>query len=93
MQIENPVSLITKRQYVAYLGNPQTPTLLTDNRALLEQKIQAEFPQLQVPATATLQELKNLFADQLENRKERILTEQVAAIKDYRQFEANIYNV
>lgn len=82
-----PCFVDNERQYVSYLGNPQTPTLLTDNRALLEQKIQAEFPQLQVPATATLVELKNLFADQLENRKERILTEQVAAIKDYRQFE------
>ncbi|MBK8698479.1 MAG: AlwI family type II restriction endonuclease [Saprospiraceae bacterium] len=82
-----PCFVDNERQYVAYLGNPQTPTLLTDNRALLEQKIQAEFPQLQVPATATLVELKNLFADQLENRKEQILTEQVAAIKDYRQFE------
>lgn len=82
-----PCFVDNERQYVAYLGNPQTPTLLTDNRALLEQKNQAEFPQLQIPATATLVELKNVFADQLENRKERILTEQVAAIKDYGQFE------
>lgn len=82
-----PCFVDNERQYVAYLGNPQTPTLLTDNRALLEQKIQAEFPQLQIPAAASLVELKNLFADQLENRKEQILTEQVAAIKDYRQFE------
>ena len=82
-----PCFVDNERHYVAYLGNPQTPTLLTDNRALLEQKIQAEFPQLQILATSTLVELKNLFADQLENRKERILTEKVAAIKDYRQFE------
>ena len=82
-----PCFVDSERQYVAYLGNPQTPVLLTDNRALLEQKIKAEFPQLQIPATASLVELKNLFADQLENRKEQILTEQVAAIKDYRQFE------
>jgi len=82
-----PCFVDNERQYVAYLGNPQTPALLTDNRALLEQKIQTEFPQLQIPATASLVELKNLFADQLENRKEQILTEQVAAIKDYRQFE------
>lgn len=82
-----PCYVDNERQYVAYLGNSQTPALLTDNRALLEQKIQAEFPQLQIPATASLDELKNLFADQLETRKEQILTEQVAAIKDYRQFE------
>ncbi|SFF47671.1 AlwI family type II restriction endonuclease [Thermoflexibacter ruber] len=73
--------------YVAYLGNRQIPTLLTDNRELLEQKIRAEFPQLNIRATATLQELKNIFAEQLENRKEQIITEQVAAIKDYRLFE------
>ena len=73
--------------YVAYLGNPQIPRLLTDNRELLEQKIRAEFPQLEISETATLQDLKNIFADELENRKEQILTEQVAAIKDYRLFE------
>mgnify|MGYP006282802019 CR=1 FL=1 len=82
-----PCFIDNEGQYVAYLGNPQIPTLLTDNRELLEQKIQTEFPELQIPETATLQELKNIFADELENRKEQILTEQVAAIKDYRLFE------
>lgn len=82
-----PCFIDNERQYVEYLGNPQIPTLLTDNRELLEEKIRVEFPQLQIPVTATLQELKNLFADELENRKEQILTDQVAAIKDYRQFE------
>ena len=82
-----PCFIDNERQYVEYLGNPQIPTLLTDNRELLEEKIRVEFPQLQIPVTATLQELKNLFADELENRKAQILTDQVAAIKDYRQFE------
>jgi len=82
-----PCFIDNEGQYVAYLGNPLIPTLLTDNRELLEQKIRAEFPQLEVSSTATLQELKNLFADQIENRKEKIITEQVAAIKDYRLFE------
>lgn len=82
-----PCFIDNERQYVAYLGNPQIPALLTDNRELLEQKIRAEFPQLQLQETATLQELKNIYADELENRKEQILTDQVAAIKDYRQFE------
>ena len=82
-----PCFIDDEGQYVAYLGNPQIPTLLTDNRELLEQKIRAEFPQLNIPATAALQELKNIFAEQLENRKQQIITEQVAAIKDYRLFE------
>jgi len=73
--------------YVSYLGNPQIPTLLTDNRELLEQKIRVEFPELDISATATLQDLKNIFADELENRKEQIITAQVAAIKDYQLFE------
>ncbi len=82
-----PCFIDNEGQYVAYLGNPLIPTLLTDNRELLEQKIREEFPQLEISTTSTLQELKNLFADQLENRKEQIITEQVAAIKDYRLFE------
>lgn len=82
-----PCFINNEGQYVAYLGNPLIPTLLTDDRELLEQKIRAEFPQLEISETATLQDLKNLFADELENRKEQILTEQVAAIKDYRLFE------
>jgi uncharacterized protein YlbG (UPF0298 family) len=82
-----PCFVDNESQYVAYLGNPLIPTLLADNIELLEQKIREEFPQLEISATATLQELKNLLADQLENRKEQILTEQVAAIKDYRLFE------
>lgn len=82
-----PCFIDNEQQYVTYLSNPQIPTLLTDNRELLEQKIQTEFPQLQISNTATLQDLKNTFADELENRKEQILTNQVASIKDYRQFD------
>lgn len=82
-----PCFIDNEGRYIAYLGNPLIPTLLTDNRELLEEKIRAEFPQLEISETTTLQDLKNLFADKLENRKEQILTEQVAAIKDYRLFE------
>lgn len=82
-----PCFIDDEGEYVAYLGNPQIPTLLTDNRELLEQKIRIEFPQLEFSETASLQELKDIFADELEHRKEQILTEQVAAIKDYRMFE------
>ncbi len=82
-----PCFIDNERQYVAYLGNPQLPTLFTDNRELLEQRIRTEFPQIQISASTTLLELKNIFADELEIRKERIITEQVTAIKDYRQFE------
>lgn len=82
-----PCFVNDERQYIFYLGNAETPILLTDNRNLLEQKIRAEFPKIEVSETLTSQELKDIFADELESRKEQILTEQVAAIKDYRLFE------
>lgn len=82
-----PCFVNNESQYVAYLGNPLIPTLLTDNRELLKQKIRTEFPHLQISESLTLQELKNIFADQLENRKETFITEQISAIKDYRVFE------
>ena len=82
-----PCFIDNERQYVVYLGNPQIPTLFTDNRKLLEQRIRTEFPQIQISASTTLFELKDIFADELERRKEQLITEQVTAIKDYRQFE------
>lgn len=82
-----PCFVNNESQYIAYLGNPLTPALLTDNRELLEQKINAEFPHIQLSGTLTLQELKTIFADQLESRKESFITEQISAIKDYRAFE------
>lgn len=85
--VRDPILVDNERQYVTYLGNPLIPNLLTDNRELLEQKIRSEFPLLEISATATLQDLKNIFADELDKRREQILTDQVSAIKDYRQFE------
>jgi hypothetical protein len=82
-----PCFVNNESQYVTYLGNPLIPALLTDNRELLEQKIRTEFPQLQISEALSLQEIKNIFADELESRKETIITEQIGAIKDYRSFE------
>jgi len=82
-----PQFIDNEKQYVSYLGNAETPALLTDNRELLEQKIKAEFPNIKILKKATLQSLKDIFADELEKRKEEIITEQVKAIKDYRLFD------
>lgn len=82
-----PQFIDNEKQYVTYLGNAETPALLTDNRELLEQKIKTEFPKIKIEKTATLQQLKDIFADELEKRKEQIITDQVKAIKDYRLFD------
>ena len=85
--IREPVFIDNEKEYVNYLGNAETPTLLSDNRELLEQKINSEFPDIQISKEMSLQQLKDIFADKLEKRKEQILTEQVTAIKDYRLFD------
>ncbi|MDR6922669.1 MULTISPECIES: AlwI family type II restriction endonuclease [Chryseobacterium] len=82
-----PCFIDNEEQYIDYLGNATIPTLLTDNRELLEEKIHSEFPELTISATATLQDLKDIFADELESRKEQILAHQISAIKDYRLYE------
>jgi hypothetical protein len=83
-----PCYIDNEMLYVSYLGNAQIPTLLTDNRELLINKIQSEFPEIEVDTALTLQGLKDIFANESENRKEQIITEQVLAIKDYRLFDA-----
>jgi AlwI restriction endonuclease len=82
-----PCFIDDEKQYITYLGNATTPSLLSDNRVLLEKKIRVEFPKIDINETLTLQQLKDIFADELENRKEQIIAEQVIAIKDYRLFE------
>lgn len=82
-----PCFIDNESEYVNYLGNAETPTLLTDNRALLFNKIQTEFSHISISEETSLQQLKEIFADELESRKEQIISEQVTAIKDYRLFE------
>jgi hypothetical protein len=82
-----PCFIDNESEYVNYLGNAETPTLLTDNRALLFNKIQTEFSHISISEETSLQQLKEIFADELESRKEQIISDQVTAIKDYRLFE------
>ncbi len=82
-----PVFIDNVKEYVNYLGDTEIPTLLSDNRELIEQKITLEFPEITTSKEMSLQQLKNIFADELEKRKEQIITEQVTAIKDYRLFD------
>jgi hypothetical protein len=82
-----PCFVDDEKQYISFLGNPKLPVLLTDNRKLLEQKIRTEFPQIKLHEFLTLQDLKDILSNELERRKEKIITEQISAIKDYRLFE------
>jgi hypothetical protein len=81
-----PCFIEDEEQYISYLGNTKFPNLLTDNKELLVQKIRSEFPLVKLSETTTLQDIKNIYADESENRKEKIISEQVTSIKDYQLF-------
>jgi len=81
-----PVLIEDIKQYASYLGDAQSPALLTDDRTMLEEKIKSEFPEIEINENFALEHLKEMLFDNTENRKERLLTEQVIAIKDYRIF-------
>ncbi len=83
----DPCFIDNEHDYVEYLGNPLIPSLLTDNIELLVLKIQSEFPDLCLPQQLKLIELKDIFENELENRKNRIISEQIVAIKDRRTFD------
>ncbi len=82
-----PQFIDNEKQYIVYLGNAETPTLYTDNRSLLQKKIKSEFPHIEITLNHTLQELKDIYADNLELQKEKIIASQIIAIKDYRLFD------
>jgi AlwI restriction endonuclease len=82
-----PCFINNEKDYVKYLGNPDLPLLLTDDRTLLEKKIKEEFPKLKIDKSFTLKALKDVFADEIEKRKGDLIVEQVAAIKDYSLFD------
>ena len=82
-----PQFIDNESQYINHLGSASIPKLYTDNRKLLEQKITTEFPNIKLSPKDSLLKLKEIYADNLERRKEQILAEQTKAIKDYRLFD------
>ena len=50
---------------------------------LLARKIKSEFPNIQIPTKITIIELKELFFNLLEQRKEETISAQISAMKNY----------
>lgn len=73
--------------YVAYLGNPEIPHLLTDDRERLTQTLHNEFPELVFSPASDINTLKDLLAERREARKNKIVGEQIRALKDQRQYD------
>lgn len=83
----DPVFVNDEKEYVSYLGNNSIPRLLTDDRERILERIQSEFPNQHISATNSINEMKNILADLLENRKKETITAQIAEIKDYKLYD------
>ncbi len=82
-----PIFVDDKEKYLAYLGNPELPKLLTDDKSALIQKITKENPAEKVIGSATIQELKEKLDDLIITKKEAIIQSQIAEIKDYKEYD------
>ena len=82
-----PIFVDDKEKYLTYLGNPELPKLLTDDKSSLIQKITKENPAEKVNESATIQELKEKLDDLIIAKKEAIIQSQIAEIKDYKKYD------
>ena len=83
----DPVYVNDPQAYVAYLGDATKPKLMTDDRQRLEKKIQNNFPEITIPSSKSIDDLKDILADSIEERKQNKIKEQISEIKDFRKYD------
>lgn len=83
----SPVYVNDEKKYVSYLGNPSIPQLLTDNKERIVERIRSEFPNQHIQDAMSIDEMKNILFDLLEERKTEKITTQIAEIKDYKFYD------
>ena len=90
----NPIVFESEKEYIKYLGNDTTPSLLTDDKNLLINKIQTEFPTEKISETDSKQTLKELLSSLREQKLKLNIATQQKEIKDYKQYDdiQNVYN-
>lgn len=74
-------------QYSAYLGNATLPILQTDNKDSIVEKLKIEFPTISFDETASIEDLKDLLDDATLERKEQVIANQIAEVKDYKFYD------
>lgn len=74
-------------QYAKYLGNATLPILQTDNKDAIIEKLKIEFPTIPFDETASIEDLKNLLDDATLERKEQVIANQIAEVKDYKFYD------
>lgn len=83
----DPVFINDKEQYLSYLGDATLPTLLTDNKDILIERLQTEFAYVDINPSWDIEKLKNILTDCTEKRKKGTIEAQIAEIKDYRLYD------
>ena len=83
----DPCFIDDEQNYVAYLGNAQYPRLLTDDRQMLIERLNTEFPEVEIPQSANIEELKDLQFNCTETRKTEAIGNQIKDIKDYKLYD------
>lgn len=82
-----PVFVDDEEKYISYLGNPEIPKLLTDDKPALIEKLKAELPDEKIDENLPLLELKEKLDNAILAKKQEILDKQVQEIKDYKQYD------
>lgn len=72
--------------YIDYLGNAESPRLLTDDKQALIERLNTEFKGVPVPIGAKTEDLKDLLFKCIEERKNKTIEKQVKDIKDYKLY-------
>lgn len=83
----NPLTCKTEAEYCAYLGNPDTPKLLTDNRDKLLEKLHTEFAEQEVSGISSTEELKELLGDLRDERRDSNIQKEIETIKEYKLYD------
>lgn len=82
----DPCFIDNETSYKAYLYDTTKPVLLTDDRSKLVEKIENEFG-LMVAEDMPIYNIKELLIDKTNERKEKLITEEVKEIKDYKFYD------
>ena len=82
-----PVFVDDKEKYLDYLGNAELPKLLTDDEQVLIQKIKIEKPSEEIAKNISMLELKEKLDNLIIAKRERIIQNKVAEIKNYEKYD------
>lgn len=88
----NPIQFDSEIEYCNYLGDAYTPKLFTDNRSKLLKKLSEQFPEVTIPPTSSVKDLKIILGDLQDTRKKAYIENAIKDIKEYRLYD-HIQNV